>query len=461
MNKLFEAKKIHCIGIGGIGISAIAKLLVAHGKRVSGSDAVDSEIMREAAEAGARTVVGHAAKNIGEAEIVIYSEAILEDNPERVEARHRGILELSGAEALAQITDGKRLIAVAGTNGKSTTTALLGLLLEAGGFDPTVIVGSKVASFPLGNVRVGKSDWFVLEADEYRAKFLNLRPEIAVVTNIEEDHLDYFRDLEHIRETFQGFLNRVREGGRIFLNADDESSINDLEHRREFMTFGAVGAANYLAKNIEVREGRQWFQLCRSGEHEQMVGEFSLRIPGRFNVMNAIAALAVALELGVSVDVCQAVLENFLGIWRRFERVGEKDGAIVISDYGHHPSAVASTLQAAREFYPDRRIVLVFQPHHHHRTKALFADFVKSFAAADVLVLSEIYAVRGRETGADEGDAQTLVRAVREFGKPSDVHYGGSLAETEKLVRALAKPNDLIIFMGAGDIDILSRRLVQ
>ncbi len=456
-----EANKIHCIGIGGIGISAIAKLLVVQGKRVTGSDAVDSALVREVAQVDVHTMIGHRRENVGDAEIVIYSEAVPRDNPERVEARSQNLPELSGAEALAELTKNKRLIAVSGTNGKSTVTALVGLLLEAGGLDPTVIVGSKVRNFSLGNVRVGRGAWFVLEADEYQGKFLHYTPEIAVVTNIEEDHLDYFRDLEHIRETYQAFLDRVRSNGRIVLNADDDRCMNDLRHDRASTTFGAVGPADYLARHIEVREGRQWFRLLRRAAHEEVVGEFSLQIPGRFNVMNALAALSVALPLGVGVDVAQAVLEGFPGIWRRFERVGEFGGAVVISDYGHHPTAVRGTVEAARDFYPDRRIVLIFQPHHHHRTKALFNDFVKSFAAADVVILPEIYSVRGREEARGEVSSQDLARAVREAGKVRDVHYGGTLDETDKLVKAMVRPGDLLLFMGAGDVDSLARRLVQ
>lgn len=456
-----KAQKIHCLGIGGIGISAIAKLLIENGKEISGSDAVDSEILREAEAAGVQVVVGHNAKNLPkEAELLIYSEAVPENNPEREEARRRGIPEISGARALAKLTRGKRLVAVSGTNGKSTTTALIGLLLEAGGFDPTVFVGSKVQSFPLGNVRKGRGEWFVLEADEYRAKFLNFTPEIAVLTNIEEDHLDYFQDLGHIRDTYQVFLERVRPDGRIFINADDDVCMNDLEHGREMVTYGLNGPADYLARDIEVREGWQWFKILRTAHHEEMIGEFSLAVPGKFNVMNALAALSVALELGVSVDVCQKVLEEFSGIWRRFERVGEKDGALVISDYAHHPTAIRETLQAAREFYPDRRVVLVFQPHHHHRTKALFRNFVSSFSKADVLILSKIYKVQGREEATRGVSSQDLAQAVKDAGKVNEVYYAGDLEETEKLVREQMKPGDLILITGAGSIDILARKLL-
>ncbi len=459
MTSLEETSRVHCVGIGGIGISAIAKLLVRQGKTVSGSDAQDSEIVREAAAAGVRIIIGHDQQHSQGADLVIYSEAIPRDNPERVQARELGILELSGAEALAELTKGQRLIAVAGTNGKSTTTALIGLLLEAGGFDPTVIVGSKVKNFPLGNLRVGQSNWFVLEADEYQAKFLHLQPEIIVITNIEEDHLDFYRDLNHIRETFQVFVDRLPQFGRCLLNADDEVSINDLAPPPNLVTYGLENPADYLARSLETRIGHQRFTVLRTKPRQENLGEFSLRIPGRFNVANALAALSLASELGISKDIGQAVLESFPGLWRRFEIIGERQGALIISDYGHHPTAIRETLRGAHEFYPDRRLVLIFQPHQSHRLRALFSDFVKSFVQADVLIISEIYAVRGRESEAKGTKAQDLARAVEETGQPSAVYFGGSLPETKKLLLSKIQPGDLLLFMGAGDIDSLARQI--
>lgn len=449
------AKKIHVVGVGGIGVSAIAKLLAKTGCTVSGSDLHNSEIAQEAAAAGVKVMIGHQKDHLGDAEALIYSEAVPRDNPERVAAREKDRPEYSGAEALAEITKGKRLIAIAGTNGKSTTTALVGLLLESAGLDPTVIVGSKVPNFSLGNVRVGKSEWFVLEADEYQSKFLQLAPEFAVVTNIEEDHLDYFHDLAHIRETFGVFLNRVAKKGTVILNADDPQSVEDIARYRRMKTFGIQNAADYLAKNLVVRDGRQQFEVWKG---DLLVGEFSLSIPGRFNVMNALAALAVAFEVGVPVDVAQGVLKKFSGIWRRFERVGEYNGATIISDYGHHPSAILGTLAAVREFYPGKRIVLVFQPHQHHRTQALFKQFVESFSGTDVLVLADVYHVPGRDENEEVG-SENLAKSARASGKPAEVHYTGNLQKTEAFVRDLAKPGDIVICMGAGDIDVVARRL--
>jgi len=448
---LFEAKKIHCIGIGGIGISAIAKLLVFQGKKVTGSDAADSEIVQEAKVAGVEIMIGHRAENIAnDVEAVIYSEAVPEDNPERVWAKEKGISEFAGAEALAELTRGKRLIAVTGTNGKSTTTAILGLLLEAGGMDPTVLVGSKVKHFPLGNVRPGKGEWFVLEADEYKAKFLNLEPEIAVVTNIETDHLDFFRDFKHIKEVYQEFFKRVK--ARLFLNADDLIMMNELKHSQETTTFGIQNLADYFIEDTSIKDSKQIFEIRGHGE-------FKISLPGRFNVMNATAALAVALELGVPEDICRKTLEEFPGIWRRFERVGEKNGALIVSDYAHHPTAVSLTIIGAKRFYPRRRLVIVFQPHHTHRLEALFDDFAKSFKGADVVVICETYFVRGREEIKVTKTAKDLADAI---SNPNNkVFYGENLEKTGQIVREQIKEGDVVIFMGAGDIDSLARGLIK
>lgn len=453
--KFNEAKNIHVVGIGGIGISAIAKLLVLHGCEVTGSDVSDSEIVKDAAKAGVNTKIGHDAAHVGNVDLLIYSEAVPHDNPEREAARAKNIPEFSGAEALAELTKGKRLIAVAGTNGKSTTTALLGLILEAGGFDPTVIVGSKVSGFEFGNLRVGKSDWWVLEADEFQAKFLQLHPEIALITNIEEDHLDFYRDLDHIHETFQKFLDNVKEDGKIILNADDRACMNDLTHDRTLVKYGMQNVADYRTTDFTIQKGKQFFTIMHGG----VATEYQINIPGRFNMMNALGAIAVACEIGVAADDIQKTCELFPGIWRRFERVGEQGGAIIISDYGHHPTSVRKTLEAAREFYSDRRVILVFQPHHYHRTKAFFERFVGAFAGADVLILSEVYAVAGRDEGGEIG-SENLAQAARASGKIGEVYFSETIQKTEALVKKIIQPNDVIIIMGAGDIDVVARNLV-
>lgn len=410
---LQRVKRVHCIGIGGIAISGIAKLLRARGVVVTGSD-----------KTGASEPLP------SDAELIIYSEAVPTDDPERVAARARGIPEMAGADALAALASGKRLIAVTGTNGKSTTTAMLAFILERASFDPTVLVGSKVPGWKLENVRVGASEWMVIEADEYARKLLKYSPEVAVLTNIEKDHLDVYRDLDDIRETFQKFINLVPMRGIVILNESDEQS-----------------------RRLVVGSGRRavWYEPGKE--------EFRLKVPGAFNLANATAAAACARALGADDLTIRQALEEFPGIWRRFEVVGmHKSGAVVVSDYGHHPTAVAATVTAAREAYPDRRIVLIFQPHHHNRTIALFDDFVQSVLGADLGILPEIYDVAGREEG-ERTSSSELVAAINKI-RPNLATFGGSLDETRVLVESLAQPNDLLLFMGAGDIDGVAREVV-
>lgn len=461
-----KIKKIHFIGAGGIGVSAVVKLALREGKTVTASDIAESEITVELQKRGVSLFVGHQAKNIApDTSLVIYSSAVPENNVERMEARRLGIAQLSYFEFLGEYSRDKFTIAVSGTNGKSTTTALLGLILEAAGFDPTVIVGSKVFSFPDGNLRCGKSKYFVVEGCEHMANMLKLHPRVIVLTNIEEDHLDFYRDLAHIRLTFQQYIERLPKNGKLILNADDRVSFFELEPRTPTVTYGLSNSADYLAKNIAVHSGEQKFDILKTGGREHLLPGFKLRIPGKFNIYNALAAAACALELGVSEEVIKKMLADFGGIWRRFEIVGRRDGALVVSDYGHHPSAIRGTLEAAREFYPGRRIVLVFEPHQRHRTKSLFKEFVVSFDNADILILSEIYDVAGREKARDSDvNSAKLAGAVlardKSRGLSREVFYAKDLNEARVLVTRLLKPGDLVICMGAGNINLLARSLV-
>jgi UDP-N-acetylmuramate--alanine ligase len=460
--KLREAKNIHCIGAGGIGLSAIAKFLVAQGKNVTGSDLAESGITAELAAHGVAMTYGQLGSVPAGTDFVIYSEAAPFENPERADARERGIPEMSYAEALGAISRDKRTIAVSGSNGKSTTTAMIGLILEAAGFDPTVIVGSKVSGFPLGNLRIGEGEWLVVEADEYRAHLLQLRPEVIVLTNIEEEHLDYFTDLGHIVRTFQTFVDSLPENGTLVVNADDEVSWNDLNHHPNTSTYGIEEQADYMAADISVKEGKQSFNLLGPGERVGNIGAFTLKIPGRFNVSNALAAVACAKSLGVENDVIKETLADFPGIWRRFERLGELDGAVIISDYAHHPTAIRGTVAAAREFYPDRRLVLVYQPHQRHRTKALMHDFAAAFDGVDLLILSDIYDVVGRED-PDTNDITSATLAETITARPESPRtiLGGDLRHTEDMLRSNVEPGDVILIMGAGTIDGLARNLIS
>ncbi len=460
--KLREATNIHCIGAGGIGLSAIAKYLAAQGKTVTGSDLAETEITAELIAHGV-AINYDQLHGVPEAtDMVIYTEAAPFENPERADARRRNIPEMSYAEALGAISRDKRTIAVSGANGKSTTTAMIGLILEAAGFDPTVVVGSKVPGFPLGNLRIGESDWLVVEADDYHAHLLQLRPSIVVLTNIEEEHLDYFSDLEHIVRTFQTFVDSLPEDGTLIVNADDEVSFDDLVHHANTVTYGIEETADFMADKISVGVGLQLFSLVRPGHADETPETMELAVPGRFNVSNALAAISCAMTLGIPVETIQKTLIGFHGIWRRFERLGEWDGAEIISDYGHHPTAIRVTLEAAREFYPGRRIVLVFQPHQRHRTKALMNDFAAAFDGADLLILSDIYDVAGRED-SETSDVTSSMLAELIGGRPESPRpiLGGDLRRTEEMLRANAKPGDVIIVMGAGTIDKLARNLIS
>ena len=448
---LTKLKKIHFIGIGGIGVSSIAKMMLSQDKVVAGSDLELTEITQELKNMGAKIFQGHKSENLAEdTELIIYSPAVPEANPELTRAKELNIPQLSYPEFLGELSKDKFTIAVSGTNGKTTTTAMLGLILEKAGLDPTVIVGSKVnMSGWQGNLRMGKpphqnfwcggkSKYFVVEGCEWRAHMLNLKPKVIVLTNIEEDHLDYYRDLNHIIETFQKYVDKLPSDGLLVLNADDVNSINLKRPKCKVITYGIKNPADITTNKFS----------------------FKLKVPGIFNIYNALAAGACALNLGVKREEIKKALEDFTGLWRRFERVGERDNAIIISDYAHHPTAVKGTILAAKEFYPDRRIVAVFQPHHHNRTKNLFNDFVASFDRADLIILAEIYDVAGREADKDQNvSSQDMVKAIDARGKK--VLYAKDLAETKKLILQNIQSNDIVLIMGAGDIYQVANKLVN
>ncbi len=439
--KIRDAKHIHCVGAGGIGVSALVKLFLAQEVLVTGSDMKPGDITRELARRGAIMTYGQTGGVPEKTEIVIYSDAVPYENPERADARIRRIPEMSYAEALGAVSKDKRTIAVSGTNGKSTTTAMLGLMLTAGGFDPTVVVGGQVPAFPLGNLRVGEGEWMVVEADDFHAHMLQIRPEVIVLTNIEEEHLDYFRDLGDIIRAFQSFIDSLPEDGTLIMNADDPVSFEDLTPHANTITYGMEAPADYVGKNLLVQSGEQLVDVLRTSGHEETIGSLTLKVPGRFNVMNALAATSAALQLGVPFETIREVLINFTGIWRRFEHVGRWNGADIISDYGHHPTAIRGTLAAARDFFPGRRIVLVFQPHQRNRTRQLLEQFAGSFYGADLLLLSDIYDVLGREDPADAGvTSESIVGAMQ---------------------NRQGIPETVLIIMGAGTIDSVARKLTE
>ncbi len=458
---------VHFIGIGGIGMSGLAKLLLAQGKTITGSDLVESPITQDLQRRGVVIAHGHHGEYVDvRTDLVIYSSAVPESNEERRFAKEQGIVERSYAEALGEYTKQFSTIVVTGTHGKSTTTAMLGLILEAAGYDPTILVGSLVPSFPDGNIRIGNSRFFVVEGCEYQANILNLHPESIVLTNIEMDHPDFYRDIDHVRNTFKEFIDRLSGNGLVVLNIDDPQSKMLVTERS--ITFGTDATAQYRIEPEErpslpvpPKPGKGGWSptgnnVYRKENGDQPIGSIALQIPGQYNRHNALAAIATAMELGIPFATCKQALESFRGIWRRFEHVGSFNGIDVISDYGHHPTAIAATVQAAKEFYPDRRIVLCYQPHQHARTKKLFNEFVDVFSKLNIpIIIAEVYDVAGR----NEDQAVSSRDLVAAVGLDYAV-FAKDLFEAETLIRKTVVNNDVLIVMGAGDIDELARKLV-
>ncbi|MDO8621602.1 MAG: Mur ligase family protein, partial [Candidatus Levybacteria bacterium] len=356
------------------------------------------------------------------------------------------------------LSEKKFTIAVTGTHGKSTTTALIGLMMQEAGFDPTIFVGSLVPQFEHGNVRVGHSNFLVVEACEHQGNMRHIKPNIAVVTYIEPDHLDFYKDLKHEIKVYQEFVNELPEEGILIKSADD-AGCKELTWKGKTYTFGKTAIASVYYSGYKSVDGAGVAHMHTQG----FTQEIKVGVPGEFNVRNVLAAGSAAGLAGVPPAVQGHVAENFRGIWRRFEKVGEYKGALVYSDYGHHPTAIRETSAMVRELYPDRRVILVFQPHQHNRTKNLFNDFVDALTVApvDVLVLNEIYDVAGREEDKDQ-DVTSKVLAEKVGARAQfPVHYTATLDQTEGWLRANIKKNDIVVIMGAGDIDSVARNLVE
>jgi len=438
-----HAKAIHFVGIGGINMSGVAKVLhCAVGSaqwavQVTGSDVCANEQTKILQKKGIQIAIGHAAKNVPrDCDLLVYSSAVPTSNQEREEARRRGIREMTNFEFLGEWFADFKMIVVAGTHGKSTTTAMLGLILERAGLDPTVIVGSVVPSFPDGNLRVGASNLVVIEGDEYAKHFLAFRPHGLILNNIELDHTDVFPTIIEMKAAYRELVARVVDGGFIVANKEDKN-VQDVT---------SLSPCRVLLFGLGEDKGKEW----------------TLSVPGRFNQMNAAGAATAAKELGASEEVITVALKSFQGIWRRFEFLGERNGARWYSDYAHHPTAVAATLEATRV---ESRMLLCFQPHHRNRTKQLFFDFVASFDLADVLVLSEIYDVEGRDTTQDaDVSSKDLVDAIlrhdADRGVTRLVEYAPNPEAAVRRITDLAKTGDIVIVMGAGDIDGVGRMAV-
>ncbi|HET8575053.1 MAG TPA: UDP-N-acetylmuramate--L-alanine ligase [Candidatus Paceibacterota bacterium] len=462
---IFEKKHIHFVGAGGIGISALVKFFLSKGAEATCSDQKPGATLNDLEKHGATIFVGHDAKNIPEnTDLVVYSSAVPKDNPELLFAESRNIPLLDYPQALGEVMKGYHGIAVSGTHGKTTTTSLLGKILERAGMDPLVVVGGKVPGWD-GNLRLlEKTETekiFVAEACEYRRNMLSLSPQMLVLTNIEADHLDYYRDLDDVMNAFETFIQKLPEDGTLVVNADDSNTVKAAKtgHARKLFYSLRDKTADLYAQDVHPAEQNgflgQTFRLSWQGED---LGEFFLSLPGEFNVSNALAASLAALSLGAEKEAIRDALADFHGTWRRFEKIAERDGAVIYTDYAHHPTAVAKTLAGARSQYSDKKILAVFQPHQRDRTKNLFDDFVNAFGDADGVLFSEIYDVPGREENI-QISSQDLAEAFRKkYQKP--VWYAKDLSETQEKILALIPEYEVVLIMGAGDIYEMAMSLV-
>ena len=475
---MINFNKIYCIGIGGIGVSALARLFFAQGKKVSGSDLRKSQITDSLEKIGINVIIGQKNENVvaAQPDLVIYSEDVSENSPGFAELQAAKELDATiwtQAEAVGFLMAGKYGVGVTGTNGKSTTTAMLGLILEKAELDPTVLLGTmllpknETAEFK-ANARFGQGKYFVAESDEYRRKMLKNHPQMIVVTNIAEDHLDYYNNLEDIKNAFLEYVKFLPPDGIVIYNADDHNTVEVCRHALcHKLTFGINHYADLQAINLKTVNGRQSFDLHLNDEKiglpdtlslSRRAGEFELSVPGHFNVSNALGAGLAAMKLGAPIETIKQSLAGFAGTWRRFEVVGSVNGKPVISDYAHHPAGVAATIQAAAEFYPGKKILVVFQPHHRNRTLKLCKEFIEALMGADEVILPEIFEVAGREHG-ERVSSQHLVEELRKAGETAS--FAADLAETEKMIKAKISEFDVILMMGAGDIDTLARRMVD
>ncbi len=448
-------RRIHCVhfvGIGGSGMSGIAEVMLSLGYRVQGSDLRTNKQIDRLERQGATVFIGHAADNIRDADAVVVSSAVDETNPEVTAARERLMPVVPRAEMLAELMRFRYSIAVAGTHGKTTTTSLVASVLAEGGLDPTFVIGGRLKSAD-ANARLGQGDYLVAEADESDASFVHLKPMLAVVTNIDVDHMStYDGDIEKLRSGFVEFLHNLPFYGLAVVCTDDPG-VNAVigQIGRSILTYGIDDGAEIRATNIEFEEHQTRFEVMRPGSAKPLA--ISLRLPGLHNVRNALAAIAVASELSIADEAVILALENFEGIDRRFQNLGEIEtgvgSVLMIDDYGHHPTEIAATIEAARQGWPGRRVVLVFQPHRFSRTRDLLDDFATVLSDVDVLVLLDVYAAG--EAPIAGADGRAIARAVRSRGSVEPV-FVESLDAVLPVLEDLLENNDLLLTMGAGDI---------
>ncbi|MEE4605231.1 MAG: UDP-N-acetylmuramate--L-alanine ligase [Desulfobacteraceae bacterium] len=437
---------IHFVGIGGIGMSGIAELLLNLGYKVSGSDLQTSEITKRLRDLGGTIFDGHDADQISGADVVVTSSAVGRDNPEVLVAERDSIPVIPRAEMLAELMRLKYSVAIAGAHGKTTTTSMVASVLAQGGLDPTVVIGGKLKGIG-SNAVLGKGDFIVAEADESDGSFLKFSPAIAVVTNIDREHLDYYQDLEAIKAVFLDFIDRIPFYGLAILCLDNES-IQDLipKIKKRYITYGMSSQADFQIRDVVSEKRRSRFSVYRQG---QKLGRIILNLPGIHNVYNATASIAVGLELDVPMDAIESALQTLEGVQRRLEIKGEINGITVVDDYGHHPTEIKTTLQAIEECWPDNRKVIVFQPHRYTRTQALFDDFTRSFYQSDVLLVLPIYAAGEQEIEGLSG--RKLCEGIKAHGH-KEVFCSDGKEDVIAYLKENLKPGDVLLTLGAGDV---------
>jgi UDP-N-acetylmuramate--alanine ligase len=448
-----KTEHIHFVGIGGIGMSGLAIVMRNLRFKVSGSDMQRSEITKSLRRSGVKIYYGHQEAHIRGADVVVYSTAIKPDNPELIEARRHGLPVIHRGELLAELTRLKIAVCISGTHGKTTTTSLVGEVFDKGGLSPTVVVGGIVKG--KSQATYGKGKYLVCEADESDKSFLKLFPSYAVITNIEAEHLDHYKDIDEIKEHFTYFANHVPFWGCTFLCADSVGAmaIRDRIHRRT-ITYGFHENAEMKAEDIQRRKHACTFKVRYKDE---MIGRFTINILGKHNVNNTLAAIAIGFELGISPAKMKKALRAFGGVHRRIEYLGDIQGIALFDDYGHHPTEIAVTLQTIRDRYPNRRIISVFQPHRYTRTYHLMNDFALAFFYADIVVVSEIYAAHEVPIPGVSGLA--LARRIEK--EHSAVHFVPSLTDIVRFLKRTAKRGDIVVVQGAGDINRLPKMIIK
>lgn len=440
-------RHVHMVGIGGIGMSSIAEVLLRRGYRVTGSDLALSDTTRTLEEHGAVIHEGHAAEQVGDAHVVVYSSAVRPgENPETIRASEDHIPLIPRSEMLGELMRMKFGIGIAGTHGKTTTTSMAGVVVKAGGFDPTVIVGGKVADFG-SNAVSGAGDIIVIEADEYDRTFLRLTPSVAVVTNIELDHMDIYPDLDDVKDAFVRYVNSVPFFGAAVLCLDD-ANVRSILNRvdRRVVTYGTVRQARIRAEQIEQSGRTMRFDVF---DGDTRLGEASVNAPGRHNVLNALATIAVGLELDMEFDAIKKGLASWSGVQRRMHEIGEPGGVLVVDDYAHHPTEVKATLEAAAGCWPDRRILAVFQPHLYSRTETFASEFGEALLGADVVFVMDVYGAR--EAPIEGVTGRLVADHAESFGHRNVTYVSDKEALPESVVAA-TRPGDVVLTLGAGDI---------